>query len=264
MSTSKPGLLQLHLKIELIANNHSQPVSFFNWTYSDLLAANCHSLSRQSSQVATSAKSTTHPPIAFFPTSSHILIFCMPTENLPTSNQTSSDRRPAGPPLWMGFNLRMQPTVTIPYTYQGSPRKDSPSELLGEKTQARVVGQYGRSIVGDLALSQNTQTNSELGRGTVQSGDQSAMDDRLPLHANSLIPKYSRTTKYRWGCFRMASSNNVFGTSDHIRCSTAYHSLLYYPGDSCGDTPGCKPRHLGGLPTRITTAKTMERSWSKP
>jgi hypothetical protein len=184
----------------------------------------------------------------------------MTTENNPTSNQISSDRRSAGPPLWMGFNLRMQPTVTIPYTHQDSPSKDSPSELFGEKTQARVVGQYGRSAVGDPALSQNAQTNSELGRGTVQSGDSS---DRLPLQPNSLIPKYSRTTKYRWGCFRMASSNDAFRDSDHIHCSTAHHSLLYCPGDSCGGAPGCKPRHLGCLPTGITTSETRERSWSQ-
>ncbi len=73
----------------------------------------------------------------------------------------------------------------------------------------RVVGQYGRSAVDDPVLSQNTQTDSELGRKTVQSGDQSTMDDLLPLHQNSLTPKYSRTTKYRWACFRMASSNDV-------------------------------------------------------
>ena len=134
----------------------------------------------------------------------------MPTENIPTLNQSSPDRRPAGPPLWMGFNLRMQPTITTPYTYQNSPHKSSPSELHGEKAQARVVSQYGRSAVGDPALSQNAQTDSELGRGTVQSGDQSSMDDRLLLHPNSLIPKYSRATKYRWGCFRMASSNDFW------------------------------------------------------
>ena len=133
----------------------------------------------------------------------------MPTDNIPISNQTSSDRRPAGPPLWMGFNLRMQPTMTTPYTYKGSPCKDSPSELHGEKIKVRVVGQYGRPAVGDPALSQNTQIDSELGRVTVQSGDQSTMGDLLPLDPNSLTPKYSRTTKYRWGCFRMASSNDV-------------------------------------------------------
>lgn len=180
----------------------------------------------------------------------------MSTENMPTSDRTSSDRRPAGPPLWMGFNLRMQPTVTIPYTHQDSPYKGSPSELFGEKAQARVVGQYGRSA-------QNAQTSSELGRGTAQSGD-STMDDRFPLHPNSLTTKYSRTTKYRWGCFRMASSNDVFGNSDHTRCSIAHHSLHYRPGDSRGDTPGRKRRHLGGLPTGITAAETREGSWSQP
>lgn len=150
-----------------------------------------------------------NPLAAFFPTSSHTLILYMPTENIPTSNQPSSDRRPAGPPLWMGFNLRMQPTMTTPYTYQNSPHKYSPSELHGEKAQARVVSQYGRSDVGDPALSQNAQTDSELGRGTVQSGDQSSMDERLLLHPNILITKYSRATKYRWGCFRMASSIDI-------------------------------------------------------
>ena len=133
----------------------------------------------------------------------------MPTENIPTSNQSSSDRRPAGPPLWMGFKLRMQPTMTTPYTYQNSPHKYSPSELHGEKAQVRAVSQYGRSAVGDRALSQNAQTDSELGRGTAQGGDQSSMDDRLLLHPNSMIQKYSRATKYRWGCFRMASSNDL-------------------------------------------------------
>lgn len=136
----------------------------------------------------------------------------MPTDNIPISSQTSSDRRPAGPPLWMGFNLRMQPTVTTPYTYKGSPCKDSPSTLHGEKTKVRLVGQYGRPAVGDPALSQNTQTDSELGRVTVQSGDQSTMDDLLPLHPNSLTPKYSRATRYRWGCFRMAPFSDILVT----------------------------------------------------
>jgi hypothetical protein len=183
----------------------------------------------------------------------------MPTENIPASSQTSSDRHPAGPPLWMGFKLRTQPTVATPSTHQGSPYKDSPSELLGEKNEARVVGQYGPSAVRD----QNAQTNSELGRGTAQSGDQSTMDDRLLLHPNLLIPKYSRTTKYRWGCFRMASSNNVFVNSDHICCSAAHHPLLYCPGDSRGNIPGCEPRYLGGLPTGTATAKAIQRSRSK-
>lgn len=125
----------------------------------------------------------------------------MSTEDIPSSNQPPSDRRPAGPPLWTGFNLRMQPTVATPYTYKGSPYTDSPSELLGEKTRSRVVGQYGLSVVGDRALLQDTRPNGKL-----QSGDQSTMDDGLLLHPDILIPKYSRITKYRWACFRMPPS----------------------------------------------------------
>lgn len=129
----------------------------------------------------------------------------MQIEDMPSSDQTLSDRRTAGPPLWTGFTLRMQPTTATPYTYQGSPYKDSPSDSLGEKTRLRVVGQYGLSVVGDRALSQD-QPNSKLSRGTVQSGDQSTVDDRSLLHPNLMIPKYSRITKYRWACFRMAFS----------------------------------------------------------
>lgn len=177
----------------------------------------------------------------------------MSTEDIPSSNQPPSDRRPAGPPLWTGFNLRMQPTAATPYTYQGSPYTDSPSELLGEKTRSRVVGQYGLSVVGDRALLQDTRPNGKL-----QSGDQSTMDERLLLHPDLLIPKYSKITKYRWACFRMASFKNISGNSDQICYSTAHYPLHYCPGDSRGDIPGCDPKHLGCVLRHDTHAETME------